>query len=245
MVIPTNYKEEDAKQGMNVRAMMIRVSFPCLCFRYESYDEIYFKMTTPTPMSPPGISLLGSVREIFELAGVIKQLDSGDLRPKLLDISPHEEYIVDKDVPSKKNQESVPLLPLRIKSVIEDDSENEETENNEAKPRSKAAKVKVDQIKQIRQKSVPILASKGEPDFEIGIKKALSLKMFPVVIVGGGGSHAMCAYQYDDQTQQEMLYIQSYTVTDQKLLHLLGIDFQKNVTILGRALAPYVGTFNS
>ena len=28
MVIPTNYKKEDAKQAMNVRAMMVRVSLP-------------------------------------------------------------------------------------------------------------------------------------------------------------------------------------------------------------------------
>ena len=128
-------------------------------------------MTTPTPMSPPGIALLGSVREIFELAGVIKQLDNGELRPKLLDISPHEEYeveeddaTVEKDVSSKKNQESIPLLPSKTKSIIEDDSEDEETENN-------ATTLKVENdpsIKKNHSKSFPISASKGEPNFEMG-----------------------------------------------------------------------------
>ena len=167
-------------------------------------------MTTPTPMSPPGIALLGSVREIFELAGVINQLDSGDLRPKLLDISPHEEYIVDEN---EKNENKV--VGIVNNNVMVEDTEDEESESDGEGEDNTKAKTKVEKNPPIKkkQKTVPILASKGEPDFEIGIKKALSLKMFPVVIVGGGGSHAMCAYQYDDQTQQEMLYIQSYSMT--------------------------------
>ena len=168
-------------------------------------------MTTPTPMSPPGIALLGSVREIFELAGVINQLDSGDLRPKLLDISPHEKYIVDEN---NKNEDKVVGI-VNNEAMVEDTEDEESESDGEGEDKTKA-KTKVEKnppIKKKRRKSVPILASKGEPEFEIGIKKALSLKMFPVVIVGGGGSHAMCAYQYDDQTQQEMLYIQSHSMT--------------------------------
>ena len=47
-------------------------------------------MTTQTAISPAGIFLLASIREIFELAGVAEAIESGELHPKLLEFSPQE-----------------------------------------------------------------------------------------------------------------------------------------------------------
>ena len=59
-------------------------------------------MTNGTAISPPGVFLLASIREIFELAGVAGAIDSGLLKPKLLEFSP-QEY--------KEKNKSVPLSP--------------------------------------------------------------------------------------------------------------------------------------
>ena len=47
-------------------------------------------MTTQTTLSQPGIFLLASISEILELAGLKQAIASGQLKPKLIDISPGE-----------------------------------------------------------------------------------------------------------------------------------------------------------
>ena len=47
-------------------------------------------MTTRTTLSQPGIFLLASISEILELAGLKKAMANGQLKPKLIDISPGE-----------------------------------------------------------------------------------------------------------------------------------------------------------
>ena len=47
-------------------------------------------MTNQTTLSQPGIFLLASISEILELAGLKQAIASGQLKPKLIDISPGE-----------------------------------------------------------------------------------------------------------------------------------------------------------
>ena len=54
-------------------------------------------MTTPTVVSPPAVFLLASIREVLELAGVKEAIDDGTLCPKLLEISPQEIEIENKN----------------------------------------------------------------------------------------------------------------------------------------------------
>jgi len=69
-------------------------------------------MTTRTAISPAGIFLLASIREIFELAGVADAIESGELYPKLLEFSPQEyKESVPRSLLHRDGYKSVPLLP--------------------------------------------------------------------------------------------------------------------------------------
>ena len=114
-------------------------------------------MTYPTALCPPGMVLLGSVREVLELAGVIDAADNGDINFKMLNMSPQEKQVnVTNGLCNKKTT-----------------------------------------------KNVPISAENGYPDYDMGIREALKKNMYPVVT--GQGNHAMCAFKFDDETQEEML----------------------------------------
>ena len=127
-------------------------------------------MTHPTAVCPPGMVLLGSVREVFELAGVIEAADNGDMNFKMLDMSPQEKQVnVTNELCNKKTT-----------------------------------------------KNVPIPAEDGYPDYDMGIRKALKKNMYPVVTVptGNKGNHAMCAFKFDDETQEEMLLTDKCLIFD-------------------------------
>ena len=67
-------------------------------------------MTHPTAVCPPGMVLLGSVREVFELAGVIEAADNGDINFKMLDMSPQEKQVtVTNGLCNKKTTKNVPI----------------------------------------------------------------------------------------------------------------------------------------
>ena len=67
-------------------------------------------MTHPTAVCPPGMVLLGSVREVFELAGVIEAADNGDMNFKMLDMSPQEKQVnVPDKLCNKKTTKNVPI----------------------------------------------------------------------------------------------------------------------------------------
>ena len=69
-------------------------------------------MTTQTAISPAGIFLLASIREILELAGVADAIESGELCPKLLEFSPQEyREPVPISLLNKDGYKSVPLVP--------------------------------------------------------------------------------------------------------------------------------------
>ena len=67
-------------------------------------------MTHPTAVCPPGMLLLGSVREVFELAGVIEAADNGDIDFKMLNMSPYEKQVnVTNKLCNKKTKKNVPI----------------------------------------------------------------------------------------------------------------------------------------
>ena len=67
-------------------------------------------MTHPTAVCSPGMVLLGSVREVFELAGVIDAADNGDINFKMLDMSPQEKQVtVTNGLCNEKTKKNVPI----------------------------------------------------------------------------------------------------------------------------------------
>ena len=87
MIIPTLMNVPDSKQAMNILPVLKRVI--SYADHYTLINKL-LKMANRTTLSQPGIFLLASISEILELAGLKEGIGNGQLKPKIIDISPGE-----------------------------------------------------------------------------------------------------------------------------------------------------------